>query len=459
VGDRCETFKPNPCAPNPCANGGTCTKAGNGYTCACALGWTGPDCEQVDAAACEPNPCLNGGTCSTATGAAACTCPAGFEGDLCQSAIDFCDPDPCLNGGSCVTFGSGFSCVCPAGWSGDTCDVSTACQDAPCANGGACLPVAGGRICACEAGWGGLDCDVASGRLSSFTDHTCGINGAGATLCWGNAANGQLVVPAGVDFAAVAVARLASCGLAAAGGALQCWTSFAAMATPATSDAPVTDLALGDQHGCARDADGAVSCWGTGDDNETKVPAATFAAVAAAASSSCGLKEDGTLLCWGALPVKSFLDMNNDFDPMPECQAACTGTCKLDTVTFFEALCVNDLTPPEGVFGQVAGGVAHFCALDLAGKPTCWGDRTGGKASAPDVTLRYVTAGDRASCGIDAAGAVVCWGDATLVADAPAGTFLALAVGGKHACAIASDGALACWGTSTTGAATPPAGW
>ena len=35
----------NECASNPCQNGGTCTDAVNGYTCACVAGYTGSDCE------------------------------------------------------------------------------------------------------------------------------------------------------------------------------------------------------------------------------------------------------------------------------------------------------------------------------------------------------------------------------------------------------------------------------
>ena len=33
------------CASLPCQNGGTCTDGVNGYTCACAAGFTGSDCE------------------------------------------------------------------------------------------------------------------------------------------------------------------------------------------------------------------------------------------------------------------------------------------------------------------------------------------------------------------------------------------------------------------------------
>ncbi|XP_063413661.1 hepatocyte growth factor activator-like [Mytilus trossulus] len=39
---------PDPCSPDPCLNGGTCTAgASSSYTCACASGYTGLTCNTV----------------------------------------------------------------------------------------------------------------------------------------------------------------------------------------------------------------------------------------------------------------------------------------------------------------------------------------------------------------------------------------------------------------------------
>ncbi|XP_062595720.1 protocadherin Fat 4-like [Saccostrea cucullata] len=40
---------------------------------------------QVNSNPCAPNPCLNGGTCSSNSGSAVCTCTSGWTGSLCQT--------------------------------------------------------------------------------------------------------------------------------------------------------------------------------------------------------------------------------------------------------------------------------------------------------------------------------------------------------------------------------------
>lgn len=57
----------NPCSPNPCLNGGTCTVSGTTYSCGCAAGFEGTTCQTAI--------CTNG-----ATNPPACnTCAANFH--------------------------------------------------------------------------------------------------------------------------------------------------------------------------------------------------------------------------------------------------------------------------------------------------------------------------------------------------------------------------------------------
>lgn len=61
AGSRCE-LEINECLSNPCLNGGMCEDLMGGYSCNCAIGYSGDSCE-VDIDECFSSPCLNGGSC------------------------------------------------------------------------------------------------------------------------------------------------------------------------------------------------------------------------------------------------------------------------------------------------------------------------------------------------------------------------------------------------------------
>ncbi|MFT3925514.1 MAG: hypothetical protein QM778_23445 [Myxococcales bacterium] len=74
--------------------GGTCVDGINNYSCNCAPGFSGQDCVND---VCNPNPCKNGGTCSR-TGNR-CACAPGYAGSDCTA----CDTGYALNGsGACA---------------------------------------------------------------------------------------------------------------------------------------------------------------------------------------------------------------------------------------------------------------------------------------------------------------------------------------------------------------------
>lgn len=84
TGQRCE-INVNECSSNPCANGGTCHDAINGYTCSCAPGYSGRNCDLHSATCSSQNLCQNGGTCtSVPDGPPVCLCPRGFTGPRCD---------------------------------------------------------------------------------------------------------------------------------------------------------------------------------------------------------------------------------------------------------------------------------------------------------------------------------------------------------------------------------------
>ncbi|KAM4609313.1 protein HEG [Polymixia lowei] len=82
----------NPCASNPCLNGGTCVSyGGQEFNCYCLQAWTGPTCNQ-DMDECDKDPCPLGSRCVNTRGSFSCECPLSFDledGRTCTRAKTF----------------------------------------------------------------------------------------------------------------------------------------------------------------------------------------------------------------------------------------------------------------------------------------------------------------------------------------------------------------------------------
>uniref|UniRef100_A0A8C2KZS5 Neurogenic locus notch homolog protein 1 n=1 Tax=Cyprinus carpio TaxID=7962 RepID=A0A8C2KZS5_CYPCA len=153
----------NECAllPSPCRNGGTCMNEVGSYLCRCPPEYAGTHCERLYHP-CHPSPCRNGGTCSqTSDTTYACTCLSGFTGQMCEHNVDDCTQHACENGGRCIDGVNTYNCHCDKHWTGQYCteDVDE-CELSPnaCQNGGTCHNTIGGFHCVCVNGWTGDDC-------------------------------------------------------------------------------------------------------------------------------------------------------------------------------------------------------------------------------------------------------------------------------------------------------------
>lgn len=107
----------DPCASNPCANGGQCLPFEASYICGCPPSFHGPTCRQdVNECSQIPGPCQNGGTCVNEVGSYRCACRATHTGRLCELPYMPCSPSPCQNGGTCRPTGdTTHECACLPG--------------------------------------------------------------------------------------------------------------------------------------------------------------------------------------------------------------------------------------------------------------------------------------------------------------------------------------------------------
>ena len=105
-----------------------------------------------------------------------------------------------------------------------------------------------------------------------------------------------------------------------------------------------------------------------------------FALVSAGARHTCGVREDGSVVCWGRLDIPGLL------------------------------------TPPEGRFSSVSAGVIHTCGVREDGTVACWGSNENhsgdyvGQATPPQGRFASVSAGVIHTCGVREDGTVACWG-------------------------------------------------
>jgi alpha-tubulin suppressor-like RCC1 family protein len=138
------------CADRPCDNGGACTNVGEGFTCACTSGWSGPTCEV--ATACADDPCGAGTCVEDEDGGYACDCPEGAfdDGTTCAScpSFDGCETVRCTSADEtvCTECQDGFAIE-----DGRCRDIDD-CAGAPCGTGSCVDTGAGAYACECEPG-------------------------------------------------------------------------------------------------------------------------------------------------------------------------------------------------------------------------------------------------------------------------------------------------------------------
>lgn len=272
--------------------------------------------------------------------------------------------------------------------------------------------------------------DAAISTVSSLGRHTCALTSDGSLYCWGDDTDGQL--GGGVPVAACRFGGL---------------RFFCSDVPEQVGAGRWRAVAAGGSHSCAIDSAGVLHCWGSnrygqlgapandscrGPDGATPCrrepapvteladhvgPGGEVRTVAAGASHTCALDDEGRALCWGSNTLRQ------------------TGTETGDVVS---------RPTPVGTdlrFTSLVTGAYHSCGLTAAGALYCWGSDVAGelRGRARDrcndgpCTARPVrlassgvvtaAAGFGLTCVRRSDGVVQCWGAGDLVSDiAPVST-------------------------------------
>ena len=249
----------------------------------------------------------------------------------------------------------------------------------------------------------------------------------------------------------------------------RCWGAWVTEGMPAGS---LTQVALSHSHACGLRPDGSVVCWGSADPATLTPPEGVrFRQLSAGSVGTCGIvDEDSSIVCWG---MPSYLDA----PPTGRFQQVSVGglqACAIDDSNNLQCWLTGTppfnadpaaRVPPLGRFLQVSSGDGHACAIRLDGAVLCWGHPTNyGQANPPAGSFTRVSAASETTCAIAADQSIQCWGrwlSSTASAPQyhpPAGQFTELAVGGGAACALRAEGGVTCWSPNALGTLTPPEG-
>lgn len=212
---------------------------------------------------------------------------------------------------------------------------------------------------------------------------------------------------------------------------------------------PGDTLSMSVWSSCAIKPDGTLSCWGKDVNFAFNMPAGHYSQVSNGGDHVCAIKDDGTLVCTGSLgtsPTGTFRTVSS------QSGAACA--IRTDsTVACWGSNGSGETTAPSGTFIDVAMNNATSCGVKTDGTLACWGYGTptnpvsGGNTSAmvpPSGTYVNVSVGTGRACAIKPDGTLACWGIAETT---PTDSFKAIAMGDNYKCGIKVDGLLACWGS------------
>ena len=348
--------------------------------------------------------------------------------------------------------------------------------------------------------------------IAGGEQHTCALTSAGAVLCWGSNANGELgngtttksltpVPVTGLSSGVVAVSAGSafSCALTH-GGTVMCWgvntTGNLGNGTTTDSDIPVQVLdvagtgtlggvvaiSAGQYHVCAVTNTGAVLCWGdnafgelgpepsgfrTGLPNQVTGIPADIVAISAGSYFTCALTSTSAAWCWGSSGDGQLGAGPNLPNSNPVAVLDVAGTAPLSGVA------------------QISAGFNDTCAITNAGATLCWGANQSGEVgngtntqvdipvpvlnlagTSPLSGVTAVVSGENHACGLTSAGGVLCWGDPfngelgnnyahsseipVQVSGLTSGV-TEIAAGYHFNCSLLSSGGVMCWGFNIKG--------
>ena len=242
---------------------------------------------------------------------------------------------------------------------------------------------------------------------------------------------------------------------------------------PATTGAGSTgwaSVSAGQDHTCGVRSDGTVICWGSNYHpggaylGQAAPPSDAFRSISAGSLHTCGVRVDGIVACWGANDHGEATPAAGTFSDVTASNEYTCGVRTNGAIACWGLSGANAHKPPPGTFTTVSAGIHHACAVRTNGTLACWGSNESGQAAPPPGAFRSVSSGGFHGCAVRTNGAMACWGwNRDGQAARPAGTFESVSAGHHHTCGVRTGGTVVCWGANGSfyddaGQADSPAG-
>lgn len=284
--------------------------------------------------------------------------------------------------------------------------------------------------------------------LSAGVFRTCGVRAGGEIECWGD----DYGEPPAGRFVRVDVWEYAGRGngcAVAVDASVTCWTTYhTEVNAPAyrqdygQADAPpgsFVDVSVAGRFSCGLKADGSAVCWGDniGDSyrptGALEVPEGPFVE-AHAGHPPCGLRESGEFVCWSDQAREVLWEQDH----------------------FFWDERLVAVSPGWGFLhwkGKLWRTPQRFlCGIRLDSTLVCSTEYSGYQPPEGEFLKVHHTSGP--PCALRTNRTIVCWNYSNepewdVLLDPPLGEFTDIAVGAHHACAIRVDGTVACWGDNS----------
>ncbi len=303
-------------------------------------------------------------------------------------------------------------------------------------------------------------------RLASSGQATCGLRTDGTVACWGRKfySNKQVEAPEGI-FTSLEAGRTNFCAIRS-DGAIWCWgdSEFGVSRGPV----PYRSVHPGSDNVCVLREDRRVECLGVEVPGCFTPPDDEIRAMDNGWSIACGLRMDGTPICWGLGEEKESWSRR---EPLGQLEGAAASGLKVQTGreavrTANMKIAVANSTQNEGDIAAAHGTALGAGIVQAGGHRdlAAWAVRRSGALKVPSLSLKKVSVGHvGAVCGLDTNDRVRCWGagagadcDASQSKGPPPGRYVDIDVNGLCACAVRDDGRVACWGDNYKGGASPP---